>query len=268
VGVGVGAGAGAGAGVGVGVGVGAGAGVGVGVGAGVGVDVGAGGIAEIHRRSGRPGQGTSGAKVPRVRRTRRCWLAFVVAAIELVACRGKGETHAAPSAASADPPAPSFRFTEGRLVLEPARVSVDVPAPWAPWTIDDPRIDRQLSPGSMVAFQRPDGSMLMVLASRHSPGTGIEPTLRGILEDKRKQYGTVDDVVWAADRVGGFSVRTLAFSVAVESLPVRFKMWMLGNEAYWVNFICTALATDFTGPEADCRSVVDTLHVLLADAAP
>ena len=207
--------------------------------------------------------------MPDVRRIGQWWPAVVVATIALVACRGKGsESDATPPPVSVDPPPPRLRFADGRLVVDPASVSVDVPAPWAPWTTADRRLDILPLPGATVAFRHPDGAMLTVVATRRSPGTGSEPTLRDILEDKRREYGTTSDVVWADDRVGGYPVRTLAFTVTVASHDMRLEMWMLGNEAYWVNFICMAPASDFTARERDCRTVVDGFHALQAGAGP
>ena len=178
---------------------------------------------------------------------------------------------AAPSAAmSADPPAPTLRFVDGQLVFDPTRVAVAVPPPWAPWTTVDRQLDREVPPGSTLAFRHPAGAYLAATATLHSPGTGIEPTLRGILEDKRRGYGAVDDVAWADDPIRGFPIQTLAFTVTVASRAIRLKVWMLGYGygAYWVSFTCTASAADFAEREQDCRAVVASFHVARGDAAP
>ena len=155
---------------------------------------------------------------------------------------------------------PSLRFVDRRLLVDPAGVAVTVPDPWTAG-------DLPVGPGMSVVLRHPAGANLLAVATRRSPGTGSEPTLRGILEDKRKQYGDVGDVVWNVERVGGFPARTLAFTPRPPEGTVRLKVWMLGNDAYWVTFTCGAAVADFAAREADCHAVVDTFHVAQGDAS-
>ncbi len=189
--------------------------------------------------------------------------AVVALALATPACgRSGGEGHAGPATAPPEIPAPTLRFADGRLVLDPARVVVTVPPPWAPWAdVDRPEADAEGAPAATVTLRHPAGAVLLAVATIRAPGSGTEPTLRDILEDKRKKYGAVADVAWADERAAGFPVRTLAFTVTVSSRTTRLKLWMLGNDAYWLNFTCMAPAAEFAAREKDCRAVVDGFRV-------
>ncbi len=151
-------------------------------------------------------------------------------------------------------PEPTFRFENGELRMDPARVVVTVPASWTA-TKEAP-----LSNIS-VLLRNNDGAMFMITAARRTPGSGAEATLRDVVEDKRKQYGAIEDVIFIQESVARFPAPTVVFTIRTQDRAVRTKVWMVGNKAYWIGFQCTGRVHDFPSAEAACKEIIDTFRV-------
>jgi hypothetical protein len=152
-------------------------------------------------------------------------------------------------------PEPTFRFANGELRMEPSHVAVTVPDTWV--AANDPP-----PPNMSVLLRNKEGATLIAAAATRMPGSGAEATLRDVLEDKKKQYGTVDDANFSQETVARFFAPTLAFTVHTNTGAVRTKVWMIGNKAYWMSFQCGARVDAFASAEAACKTIIDSFRVV------
>ena len=151
-----------------------------------------------------------------------------------------------------------FRFEDHRIVDHALGFSIDAPEPWARW---QPPFDAGLLTSKLGVFLRhPDGVLINVNAGLRMPGTGIEPTLHGVLQDKLDQYGdAMEDVQWGREQLAGrFMARTVTLSLHQQGILVRGKIWAFATGSYWLNLMCSAPAPMFDEGERLCREVFDT----------
>lgn len=158
---------------------------------------------------------------------------------------------------------PRFRYDDPLLVSGALGLILDAPPPWSRWIVA-PDGGGVSTTADVLFLRHTDGVLLSAAAAMPQEGSGIEPTLRGILEDKIKQYGSqLDDIEWSRERLGNLvDARALAFTLHHQGVAVRSKTWMFVSGSYWVTFGCSAGAPVFaTVGEAQCLKAFNSMRL-------
>ncbi len=149
-------------------------------------------------------------------------------------------------------PPPQFHLDGRRASSEPLGLALVVPAPWT-------SLDLPQEPGLDFAMQHPITRAVII-------GYGLTPeknkidldaTLKLMLEEREKKWGSVSDVAWGNETLGDLAMRTVAFTLPRDGGPVRNKIWTSLRGSYVVGFTCSGAETSFPMVEKSCRDVLD-----------
>jgi hypothetical protein len=147
-----------------------------------------------------------------------------------------------------------------RVISVPLGLALTLPAPWEPKVMPaQPGVD-------FAAVHPPSGTFFAGYALVPESGaSGVEATLREVLEGRRKKWGQLFDEQWGDEIVAGLKARWLAFTIERPDGRVRTKLWMADKGPYAIGFNCAGPESTFAESGRECRMLLDRTEAVGAE---